>query len=118
MDTADTEWRTHIRKYLNETSEYVGDMDDLKSVCLDGYFNLEEIAEIILTSRDTYWKERVKMSIGGINFRRQIKGAFEDYAHAHPEVPQFNSDVRRGIEKRLHTNVRTLVLSKLTHKDI
>ncbi len=74
--------------------------------------------EEVRDARDTYWKERVEMSIGGINFRRQIKGAFEDYAHAHPEVPQFNSDVRRGIEKRLHANIRTLVLSKITHKDI
>ena len=55
METPDTEWKIRIREYLNESREYVGDTDDLESVCLDGYFNLEEIAQIIISSQRAHW---------------------------------------------------------------
>ena len=110
MNTPDTEWRERLWEWVEVAPSGAEVLNCYPE-------SVVAIIEEAISSRDTYWKERVKMSIGGINFRRQIKGAFEDYAHAHPEVPQFNSDVRRGIEKRLHTNVRTLVLSKLINKD-
>jgi len=57
--TPANEWREEvIGKYLAKQTDYVGDVEDLTSVCLDGWFDLLELADLLLTTHSAHLVER------------------------------------------------------------
>jgi hypothetical protein len=48
-----------VRKWLNNTKEYVGDIEDLTSVCLDGLFDIEELITLVSSLAQTAERERI-----------------------------------------------------------